>query len=293
MKKSNTIGHLLSLFTVLIWGTTFISTKVLLIDFQPVEILFFRFIIGLAALSIACPHRFKAKDKKHEIYFAFAGLSGITLYFLFENIALTYTLASNVGVIVSAAPIFTAILTYFFMKEEKLRLHFFIGFVIAMAGVSLISFNGSRLQLNPAGDILALLAAVVWAVYSLLIKKIGGFGYSIIQATKHTFGYGILFMIPALFLLDFKIGPERFADPVNLFNILYLGLGASALCFATWNYAVKILGAIKTSVYIYMVPLVTVIMSIVILHEEITPMAVSGIFLILIGLVISEGRRKR
>lgn len=71
--------------------------------------------------------------------------------------------------------------------------------------------------------------------------------------------YGILFMLPALFLFDFRIGTARFADGRNLCNLLYLGLGASALCFVTWNFAVKALGAVKTSVYIYMVPVITVV----------------------------------
>ncbi len=85
-----------------------------------------------------------------------AALCGICLYYLLENIALTYTMASNVGVIISVAPFFTAILSHLFMKSEgKLRINFFIGFVVEMAGVMLISFNGSKLELNPMGDILA------------------------------------------------------------------------------------------------------------------------------------------
>ena len=104
-------GHGAALMTVILWGTTFISTKVLLVDFQPVEILFFRFIIGFAALFLISPRRLKVKEKKQEITFMLAGLTGICLYYLLENMALTYTLASNVGVIISAAPFFTAILT--------------------------------------------------------------------------------------------------------------------------------------------------------------------------------------
>ena len=111
-----------------IWGTTFISTKILLADFQPVEILFFRFVIGFGALILACPHGMKGVDRRQEKVFALAGLCGICLYYLLENIALTCTLASNVGVIISAAPFFTAILSRLFMKSEgKLGPAFFIG----------------------------------------------------------------------------------------------------------------------------------------------------------------------
>lgn len=144
MESKKTIGHLSALLTVLIWGTTFISTKILLVDFHPVEILFYRFIIGFLALIAACPKRSKRGSLKQELTFAAAGLCGISLYYLLENIALTFTLASNVGVIVSAAPLFTAILSCLFMKsEEKLHANFFIGFAAAMAGIVLISFNGS------------------------------------------------------------------------------------------------------------------------------------------------------
>lgn len=289
MEKMNKAGHLSALLTIIIWGTTFISTKILLGDFQPVEILFFRFVMGLLVLLAVYPHRLKDTTRKQEFIFAAAGLCGICLYYLLENIALTYTMASNVGVIISVAPFFTAILTHLFLKEEeKLRSNFFFGFVVAMFGIFLISFQGAKLELNPVGDLLALLAALVWAGYSVLTKKISSFGCNIILTTRRVFFYGILFMIPALLLFDFRLELSRFAGPVYLFNLIYLGFGASALCFVTWNFAVKALGALKTSVYIYMVPVITVITSVLILHEEITVLSVAGMLLTLAGLYLSE-----
>lgn len=296
MENKSTVGHLSALLTIIIWGTTFISTKIMLTDFQPVEILFFRFVMGLLALLLVYPHRLKGTTRRQELLFAAAGLCGICMYYLLENIALTFTLASNVGVIISVAPFFTAILTHLFGKgEEKLRVNFFIGFVVAMAGIFLISFNGSKLELNPSGDLLALLAALVWACYSVLTKKISSYGYPTILTTRRVFFYGILFMIPALCLFDFKLELMRFSNPVYLFNIIYLGLGASALCFVTWNFAVKVLGAVKTSIYIYMVPVITVVTSVLILHEKITALAGAGAALTLAGLFLSEGKlfRKR
>lgn len=289
VKNKKTIGHLAALFTIIIWGTTFISTKVLLAKFQPVEILFFRFVIGFAALIIVYPHRLKGTNKKQEFVFIQAGLCGICLYYLLENIALTYTLASNVGVIISVAPFFTALLSHIFMKnEESLKVNFFIGFIVAMIGICLISFNGSKLLLNPIGDLLAIAAAFVWACYAILTKKISSFGYPTILTTRRVFFYGILFMIPTLFLFEFKLNLTRFVQPVYFFNIMFLGLGASALCFVTWNYAVKVLGAVKTSIYIYMVPVITVITSVFILDEKITILAGAGTILTLAGLFLSE-----
>lgn len=294
MERKKTFGHLAALLTIVIWGTTFISTKILLVDFQPVEILFFRFVMGFFVLLVAYPHRLKTADYKQELTFVLAGLCGICLYYLLENIALTFTLASNVGVIISVAPFFTAILAHFVMKsEEKLRSQFFIGFVVAMVGIILISFNGQKLELNPLGDLLAVIAAFVWACYSILTKKISSFGYPVILSTRRTFFYGILFMLPALFLFDFQVDLSRFTNITYLFNILYLGLGASALCFVTWNFAVKELGAVKTSVYIYMVPVITVVTSVLILHEQLTLLAGIGTILTLIGLFLSEYKAEK
>ncbi|MCI8597241.1 MAG: DMT family transporter [Lachnospiraceae bacterium] len=290
MKSKSTAGHLASLLTIAIWGTTFISTKILLVDFQPVEILFFRFLMGLLALLLVCPRRLKGTSRHQELTFAAAGLCGICLYYLLENIALTYTMASNVGVIISVAPFFTAILSHLVLREERPGVNFFAGFTVAMAGIILISFNGSKMELNPVGDLLALLAALIWACYSVLTKKISVYGYHTILTTRRVFCYGILFMVPTLFLFDFKMELIRFANPVYLFNILFLGLGASALCFVTWNFAVKALGAVKTSVYIYIVPVVTVVTSVVILHEKITALAAVGTVLTLSGLFLSESK---
>ena len=224
MANSTAKGHFAALITILIWGTTFISTKVLLADFQPIEILFFRFLMGLLALLIVYPHRLKETTIKQESAFVAAGLCGVCLYYLLENIALTYTMVSNVGMIISVAPFFTAILSHLFLKhDEKLRANFFIGFIAAMLGIGLISFNGASLQLNPIGDLLALLAAFLWACYSILTRKISSFGYNTILTTQRVFFYGILFMIPALFLFDFKLDLSRFANMTYLLNIMFLG----------------------------------------------------------------------
>lgn len=289
MENERTKGHMAAFFTIVIWGTTFISTKVLLRDFQPVEILFFRFVLGYIALWCVFPHRPGLNGRKREVTFMAAGLCGVCLYYLLENIALTYTLASNVSVIISVAPFFTAILSHIFIKnEEKLGFCFYIGFLFAMTGICLISFGGSALTLNLRGDILAMAAALVWACYSVLTKKISTYGLPTVYTTRRIFFYGILFMVPVLFLFDFHPRLNRLATPMNAFNIIFLGLGASALCFVTWNYAVKILGAVKTSVYIYMGPVITVVTSVLILKEKITLFTITGMIFTVAGLFLSE-----
>lgn len=281
-------GHLIAFITIFIWGTTYISTKVLLQNYEPVEILFFRFVIGFLTLWVICPKLLHI-ERKHEIYFMFAGLSGITFYYLLENIALVYTQATNVGVIISIAPFFTAILAHIFLNEERLNRYFFIGFITAIIGICFISYSGSAaFRLNPLGDILAVSAAFVWALYSILTRKISEFGYPTVQSTRRTFLYGLIFMVPALFLFGYHPDYSKLTQPIVLGNVLFLGLGASALCFVTWNLAVRLLGAVKTSIYIYMVPVITVTSSVFILHEKINLLSVIGILFTLTGLFLSN-----
>ena len=292
--KESTKGHISALATILIWGIAFVSTRVLLTDFQPIEIIFYRFIIGLLVLMIAYPRRLKGTSKKEELMLAAAGLCGVVLYFLFENIALMYTTASNVGVIISVSPFITALLANWLLDGEKLNSNFFIGFITSIIGIALISFNGiTILALNPIGDVLALLAAIVWAVYSILLRKIGAYGYNTVQTTRRIFFYGLIILAPTLLFLQFEWGLDRFAQPANAFNILFLGLGASALCFATWNLAMRTLGAVKTSIYIYLVPVITVVASVVVLAERITWMSALGTVLALSGLFISGKKSKK
>lgn len=99
-------GHILACGTQIMWGATFVSTKVLLNYFLPAEVLFTRAVLAFLALLIFYPHHLKLKNPRQELAFAGAGLFGIVLYFMLENTALTMTYASNVGIIVACAPFF-------------------------------------------------------------------------------------------------------------------------------------------------------------------------------------------
>lgn len=281
------IGQAAALVTILIWGMTFISTKVLLDTLSPVEILFLRFSLGYLALWLAAPRRLRLTDRRQEGLFALAGLCGVTLYYGFENLALSATRASNVGVIISIAPFFTVLFSAVFLKEKRPGLRFFAGFLIAMAGIMLISFNQEAVEIHPVGDGLAVLAAMIWAVYCLLSRRISELGYNVLLATRRTFFYGLLFMLPLTFT-QFSVSLPTILQPEILFNLVFLGLGASALCFVTWNLAVGILGSVKTSVTIYIVPVITAVASALVLHEPLTPKVILGLALTLGGLVLSQ-----
>lgn len=288
IRQKQLLGHLFCLLSVTVWGTTFISTKVLLQDFTPVEILFFRFLLGLAVLYL-CPGRLDRTGLRQEFLMAMAGLSGVSLYYLLENMALTYTTAANVSIIVSAAPFFTVLLSHLFRQGERLTPAFLAGFLFAIAGIGLITVTDiTALDFHPFGDLLAVLAALLWAVYSILMKKINRFGYAILPVTRRIFLYGLLFMIPALFFFPQKPDLSRLGRPTFLGNYLYLGIVACAVCFCTWNYALKILGTVTASVYIYAVPVITLIASALLLKEAMTPASFLGTLLTMTGLFLSE-----
>ena len=127
----------------------------------------------------------------------------------------------------------------------------------------------------------------MWAIYSIIVGRIAEAGYETLAATKRIFGWGLLFMAPALLVA----GPAplaALAEPVVTGNLLFLGLGASAACFVTWNFAVKHLGAVVTSTYIYLVPALTGTASVIVLGEPLTAPIVGGLGLTIAGLALSN-----
>lgn len=194
-------GHLLGAFSVLVWGTTFVATKVLLRTFSPIEIMIARFALGFLALLIVGRGLMRPQKKWHEALFCGGRTnSGVTLIFSQGKYRATYISASLVGVIVAAAPLFTALIAAVFLKE-KLSIWFFCGFVCAMTGITLVSLAGvSELHFSPVGALLTVGAALVWGVYSVLIRVLGHMGYQTVPLTCRIFGYGFLFLlIPTAF----------------------------------------------------------------------------------------------
>lgn len=293
--KSHMTGHLLALIVSIVWGTTFISTKLLLGTFHPVEIIVFRFALAWGLLFFFHPHILRPKSWKNELPFMAAGLTGLTIYFLLENTALTHTLASNCGIILSTAPMFTALALWLTRRAPRPRPLFFMGFLIAMAGISVISLGGGQLELNPFGDLLVLGAALSWGCYGVCLELADGQGLTTLQTTRKVFFWGLLFTLlctpfyaDQLHLTDVS----RFADPIMAFNILYLSVGASALCFILWNKAIQLIGSVSTNLYIYLTPVITLTASAMVLKEPVTPAAIGAIALIILGLWLSQRKGK-
>ncbi len=290
-RDKKVFGYLLAAACVFFWGITFVCTKYLLRDFSPLEILFYRFIAAYLGLWILRP-RYEKIAARDNILFALAGFSGVILYQLFENIAINYTNASNVSVIVSICPLFTAIFSQIFLKEKHLSVWFIIGFIISITGVTLVCLNGNKtLEFKPKGDFLALFSAVCWGLYSVVISLINRKNYDQICATRRIFFFAVLMMIPLMiFTNDISIiqNSTRFAKPLNILSLLFLGIIASGFCFAAWNKACKIVGTVKVSCGLYLIPIVTIIFAFFVLGEKITLAGALGAAITIAGLFVSE-----
>lgn len=300
--RQTLLGILLAFITIFIWGITFVSTKSLLQNFSALEILFIRFFIAYISLWIIHPKTLKLTNKKNNGLFALAGLTGVTLYQFSENTAISWTTASNVSIIVSICPMFAAIVNQIFLKEKHITKFFVIGFIIALTGIALVSFNGNaNFHVSPKGDLLALTAAICWSFYTFFISRINTITEDHIAATRRVFFFAIIFMIPLLIAGKFS-SPEsfmfinlekstniaRFTNLKNLMNLSFLGLFASALCFVLWNKACMLLGSVKATVGIYMIPVVTIIFAFIFLGEKLTIMGLIGTALTICGLFLSE-----
>ena len=286
--RKKAAGHVIALLTITVWGTTFVATKTLLEHYDALQVMLMRFFIAWAVLWALTRKWEKIRCIRDELGIFALSLSGVTLYYFFENTALSFTQASNVSIILAAAPIFTAILAHLFTGDEKLKARTWAGFAIAIAGVALVVFNGTYVRmLIPLGDALSILAALSWAVYSVLLKKYVQIYDNMILTRKMAF-YSLLVTVPiAIAKTGFPpLAPLKHAE--NLFCILFLGVLGSAVCYVTWNVAIKRIGVVNTNNYIYLNPFVTMVAAALVLHEKITGAGIVGAVLIVGGILVSE-----
>ena len=290
MKLKHGYYHLIAILTVAIWGLTFIATKVLINHgLTPQEIFFYRFLIAYIGIWAISPKRLFAASLKDELWLAAGGIFGGSLYFFTENTALGITQASNVSFIICTAPLLTTILSLLlYHKSENATKGLVAGSLLALVGVGLVVFNGSVvLKLSPVGDLLTLLAALSWAFYSLVIKRMTGH-YPTVFITRKIFFYGVLTILPAFLLQPLQPDFGMLLQPVVLSNLLFLAVLASLVCYVLWNVVLKQLGTVKASNYIYLNPLVTMVASVIILHEQITWITLMGAACIILGVYLAE-----
>ncbi len=293
LPKMRLLGHFSVLITMTFWSVTFISTKLLLPAFTPTQILVVRSTFGLVTLWLINPKRVKYACIADRLLVAGAGFSGIFLYYYLENTALLFTTASNVGVIVATVPFFSMLASHFFLKEDALKKSYFIGFVISMIGISMLTFGDSAsMQINPFGDFLALLAIMVWGFYTVFTRLIARRGYPNLPVTRDMFLYGLIAQVVVLLIEHDPIDLHLLVSSPYVYHFLFLGLVASAFCFVSWNFGLRTIGVIKSSFYLYASPVITITFANLVLGESFTMMDSIGTAFTISGLLISEFKRR-
>lgn len=288
MKSTNYHYHLIAVLVVGIWGMTFISTKFLIgCGLSPHEIFFLRFLIAYLGIWMIAPQQMWANQWKDEFWLLAGGVTGGSFYFLTENTALGITLATNVSFIVCTAPLFTTLLSMMIYRQKRGMMHLIGGALLALAGVGMVVYNGSFvLKISPLGDLLTLLAAFSWAFYSLLIQKLTQ-RYVITFITRKIFFYGLLTILPLFLVHSWQFPLTDLFQPQVLFNLVFLGVLASLVCYAVWNVVLVHLGTVRASNYIYLNPVFTSVGSAFFLGEQLTYIAVFGAMFILGGVFLA------
>lgn len=313
------LPHIVAFLVIATWGTTFVFTKLLLLGgLSAAQIFILRFIIAYILLLFYClikgPQRNKrltecqsdARKRKvstlrghwvayswrDELLMAGLGLTGGSLYFLTENSSMNYTTTTNTSIIVSLCPLFASAIIGAFYKSERLNRIQAFGTLMAAIGVVVVVMNGHFvLHLSPRGDLLALAACLCWAFYSLLMIPANA-RYDTVFITRKVFFYGLLSIIP-YYIMNPELNIHLLAEqPKLLWNLLFLGCVASMLCFLAWNWALKQLGAVTATNYVYLNPVTTIVFAWFILGEPITFWFILGTVLILAGMFLADLRRR-
>ena len=288
------VAYILAFIIVVIWGCTFVQTKLLINEgLRPDEIFFYRFVLAYLLIMPFAGKKLFLDNWKDELMAVALGLSGGSLYFVTENYALAYGYCYNVSLIVCLTPLITAFIVGFFYPSEKLNRRGIYGSFVALVGMALVVFNGNFiLKLSPLGDALAFAACLCWAVYSLIIKKLQ-YKYSNMLITRKVFGYGLITILPLLLSQECRFELLLSGGVVVWGNIVALGCVASMLCFLGWNWCLKLIGTVRATNFIYLNPLVAMLTSVIVLGERVTWIAILGAVLILGGLYFIDKNRSK
>ena len=286
------IFHILAILTSAIWGTTFISSKLLLQEgLSPAAIMILRFVLAYVLMLPFVKGKWFCRSVKDELLMVLLGISGGSLYFLLENTALVYTQASNVAIIIAATPLLTMLTVNLLDRGKGASKRLYGYSLMSLAGVALVIFNGNFvLKLNPIGDLLTFGAVVTWVIYSIIIAKVQE-RYSSWMITRKIFFYGVVTLLPYFLIEPWDVTWEMMSRPMVWGNIAYLGVLASLGCYMTWNIVIKRLGAVDATNYLYINPIVAMITANLLLGERITPLAIAGTALILVGVYLAERKK--
>jgi drug/metabolite transporter (DMT)-like permease len=298
MPKTRLIPYIEVFFAVVVWGASFIATKVALVYVSPITIVWLRFAMGVVILGIAVALRrqFALPNKNEWGYFALLGFLGITFHQWLQSNGLITSEASTTAWIVATTPVFMALLGWLVLKEGLGWVRIF-GILVAFMGVLVVVSDGvitsiSIRRFGAPGDVLILISAVNWAVFSTLSRHgLKAHPASLMMFYVMSFGW--------IFTSILFIPSEGLSEIPHLtlhgwIGVLFLGIFCSGLAYIAWYDALQALSAAQTGAFLYIEPLVAVAVAAVILAEPVTWASVLGGAVILIGvwLVNREERRR-
>jgi drug/metabolite transporter (DMT)-like permease len=287
MPNSKLFTYIEASFAVIVWGASFIATKVALLDISPITVVWLRFLMGVVILgmTVALQRQFAIPEKKEWPYFALLGFLGITFHQWLQSNGLQTSEAGTTAWIVATTPVFMALLGWFLLKE-RLGWSKTSGILLAFAGVLVVVSKGNLGSLSigrfgAPGDVLIMISAVNWAVFSALSRR-GLKSHPASLMMFYVMSFGWLFT-SVLFLLA-----DGFSEISNLtlngwMGIGFLGVFCSSLAYIAWYDALKTLTTAQTGVFLYIEPLVAVVVAFVILGEAITPASLLGGAIIIFG----------
>ena len=295
MARNNTwTYHLVAFATVAIWGCTFVSTKVLMLNgLSPAQIFTLRFRIAYVMMLAVYHSRLWADSWRDELKMMLLGISGGSLYFLSENEAMNFTSTTNTSLIVCSCPLFATLLVRLvYRSTTRISMMQLGGSLLAFAGMVIVVLNGRFvLHLSPLGDALAFTACLSWSVYSLLMKWVSA-KYGAAFITRKVFFYGVLTILPYYIFYPTLPTAAVLTKPVVVGNLAFLGCLASMICFLTWNWCISKLGAVKATNWVYFNPITTMIFASWVLGEKITPYFLAGATCILLGMFVADRSTK-
>ncbi len=280
--------HVIAILVIIAWGASFPCTRLLLdAGITPTEIFVYRSAIAYLGLLIFSRFKVSIWSWHDELLAILCGLTGGALYFVLQNIALKLTLLSDVVIVIAVNPLLTTILAAIFLKEEHFSWKILLSSMVAFAGVAVVTFRDGFVWGNGLlGNLLAFLAALSWAVYCIILKRVQG-RHSTLSITRKVMLYGTLCALPVIFL-EPRTPLETLLRSDVLLNMLFLALVCSMAAFFIWNLVIKKIGAIRSSNYLYLDPIVSIVMGVIVLNERVGMVAVIGCALVLIGVIFVE-----
>ena len=299
MKSNNRLlYHFVAFIIVAIWGSTFVFTKMLLLaGLSPAQIFTLRFIIAYVLLmgySLSKrSFRLFSYNWRDELLMLVLGITGGSVYFLAENAAMLFTTATNTSLIVCSCPLFAMLLfAVVYRHSEHISKVQALGSVLACMGMAVVVLNGHFvLHLSPLGDLLAFAACLCWAVYSLLMKPATE-RYSTLFITRKVFFYGLVTIIPYYLIVPGFPSLDVLLRSDVLWNLLFLGVVASMICYVAWNWVISRLGAVVATNWVYFNPITTILFAWWLLHEQITIWFLLGTVFILLGMYLADKGKK-